>query len=153
MASLTSTTRDDAIARLEVAAKADDLEAFVTVCDSIDWGSRSAEDLARGVRSALMAGAHLIARRLAEEGARRYRDSEDLQKLAYLLAPPKVLRTDLPPDKSLRANRDWLKEHAAQYKGRWVALRNGLLIASGAKLKDVASEVGDLRTVFVTRVD
>jgi len=52
------------------------------------------------IRAAFLEEAHLRARELATEGHQRFPDDPELARYAYVLAPPKVLRADLPPDPS-----------------------------------------------------
>ena len=93
-----------------------------------------------------------MARELSAEGVRRYPHNSELQKYARALAPPKVVRSDLAPTLSIRANRNWLKEHVQSYKGRWVALRNGELQGMANSLDDLVEQLGDTKGMLLTRV-
>jgi len=144
--------REDGLARLEVAAETGDEMAFVQAASEIDWCQRSAAEFARAVRLALAAGAHLLARNLAAQGAKLYTDHPELQKMARLLAPPRIVRTDLPPDPSIRANRDWLQTHANEYRGQWVALRGGQLLAVGSTARYLKAQLKNIEGVLLARV-
>jgi hypothetical protein len=148
------TTEDhgDGMAMLEVAAELSDETAFAQAASEIDWSQRSADDFARAVRLALAAGAHLVARHLAAQGARLYPDHPELQKMAHTLAPPRVVKADLPPVPSVRANQDWLRSHAGEYKGQWVALQNGVLLVAAATASELKTHLENKDHILVTKV-
>ncbi|MBM3135155.1 MAG: hypothetical protein FJZ89_07710 [Chloroflexi bacterium] len=142
----------DSLAILEVAADLRDETAFVQAAREIDWSQRSAADFARAVRLALAAGAHLVARHLAAQGARLYSEHPELQKMAHILAPPRVVKADLPPVPSVRANQDWLRTHAGEYKGQWVALQNGVLLVAAATASELKIHLENKDHILVTKV-
>lgn len=60
----------------------------------------------------------------------------DLRAWSIVLAEPNVTpRTDSCP--TATADFDWLREHAVDYKNRWVAIRGGVLLAEGESLRDL----------------
>lgn len=126
----------------------------MTVYREIDWSERPAEDYVRAVYLALNSGAHLVARNLAMQGAERYPADAELQKMAYVLAPPKVTVSKLPPKPGIRADRDWLQANWDTYKGKWVALRNGELLGVADSLDDLLKEVGEIENtgILVTQL-
>jgi hypothetical protein len=137
---------------LEGAAESEDESVFLSIAKAIDWTVRPREDLLRGVRLALRVGAFLKARELSSEGIKLYPHDSELQKYARLLAPPKVVRSDLAPTLSVKTNRNWLKEHAQSHKGRWVALRNGELQGVANSLEELVEQLGDTKGMLLTRV-
>lgn len=145
-------TEDDGMARMEAAAEAGDEGAFLAAKDSVDWETRPAEDFLRAVQLALSAGAHMAARNLAAQGAARFPDRSRLAKYARILAPPRVFRAPAQPNAGIRANRDWMMAHGAQYHGRWVALREGQLLAVGDSLDSVIAQVGKTSGALFTKV-
>jgi len=142
---------DDAMTLLRAAADSGDEEMFVKAMGYMNWSQRSEETFVEAVRLALRAGAHRAARELAVEGVQRYPGNSRLQKMSRLLGPPRVLRDDLPPVPSLRANKAWMETHATEYRGQWIALREGELIASAPTARELRSEVGDLKNTLITR--
>jgi hypothetical protein len=153
---LTETLRsffdDFLMALLEEVAEVEDEATFISIGKAIDWSDRSEEDFVRGIKLALKAGAFLFARELSSEGAKRYPEHRELQKSARVLAPPKVIRSDLPSAPSVKANREWLKEHAKDYRGRWVALRNGGLVGVASSFDELVEQVGDTQGILLTKV-
>lgn len=108
----------------------------------------------QSVRLAIAAGSLSLARTLAAEGSHHYPESAELQKAAHILAPPKVLSHKLPPDPGIAANVDWLRDHREQYQGRWVALRDGVLLKDAPSRGELMPGLGDLRAqrILVTKV-
>jgi len=137
---------------LEGAAESEDESVFLSIAKAIDWTTRLPEDLLRAIHLALRVGAFSKARELSAEGVRLYPHNPELQKYARLLAPPKVVRSDLAPTPSVKANRNWLKEHIQSYKGRWVALRNGELQGAANSLDELVEQLGDTKGMLLTRV-
>ena len=137
---------------LELLAELRNESGFIQVAERIDWSQRPASDFTRGVRLALAAGAHLFARNLAALGAQRYPNHQELQVTSRVLAPPRVLRTDVPPDPSWRANRVWLSSHADEYRGQWVALQEGELLAFAATVGALRSQLDSVGGVMITKV-
>jgi len=142
----------DGIVALEIAAEIGDETTFVQAASRIDWLRRPAVDFARAVRLALAAGAHLLARNLAAEGARLYPDHLELHKMAHVLAPPRVVHTGVSSTPSVRANQTWLRDHADEYKGQWVALQEGTLLAAGATAREVWDRLDSSDGVMLTKV-
>lgn len=136
---------------LQLAADAGNAGAFIHTARRVDWNRKDADELAEVVRWALCAGAHLMARNLATEGTHRYPQHEYLAKLAYILAPPKYLGSQ-PASPSTGANVRWLREHAAEYRGNWVALKNGVLIVRGESVGELRQQIGDLKGYMITKV-
>ena len=104
------------------------------------------------VRLALQAGAHGLARRLATEGSRKYPEDPELTKMARILAPPELLDVTRPADSSIGLNQAWLREHAKGYRGRWIALRAGQLVAEASTAKELKALLDDRTNLLVTRI-
>ncbi|MBL7184655.1 MAG: hypothetical protein ISS50_09435 [Anaerolineae bacterium] len=143
---------ENVMAVLEIAAEAGNEATFVRVTSGIDWMQRPANDFVRAVRLALAAGAHLLARNLASQGARLYPDHSELRKMAHILDPARVVNANIPPTPSVRANRVWLRDHAYEYKGQWVALQEGTLLATGATARGVWDRLESTDGVMLTKV-
>lgn len=112
----------------------------------------SAEEFVRAMRSHLQAGDFYAAQKLSFEAIAQYPDHEVVKKLAYLLAPSVVTVDRNPPSTNKQANRNWIKQNRMQYRGRWIALKDGKLLAKGKNIDEIAEQLGDLRNkgIFVT---
>jgi hypothetical protein len=142
----------DPITPLRMAAEANDEKRFVTAMRFVNWSQLSATDFFNVVHLALEAGAHLTARRLAIGGFQRYPRDPALRRMYQFLRAPQVLNADLPPVPSLKANRHWMQTHATKYRGQWVALKDGGLVASAPTVYELKARVGDLEDHFITRI-
>jgi hypothetical protein len=138
------------LVRLEMAAQAADEGAFLDALKIIKWEDRPPGDFIRAVQLALAVGAHLIAREISAEGAKHYPDNPEIQKYARVLAPPKAISRDLPPNPTLEANRSWLMTHGGEYRGQWIALRNGQLLGAAASLNELVKQVGSTKDTLIT---
>ncbi len=143
--------RERAMFRLEDAANARDTRTFLNALGSMRWEDRSSKDWVRATRLALEAGAHSAARRIATEGARLHPGDSELQKYARVLALPTVVSKKVPSDPTRRANREWLKVHSGEYRGRWVAIRAGELLAAARSLGELREHLVSTEGVLLTK--
>jgi hypothetical protein len=143
---------DILMAQLAYAAEQGDEAAFVAAYRQMDWAMRSADDFQQTTQWALTAGAHGLARQLAQQGAQRYPSHEELQKYAHVLAPPRMIRRELSLRSDVRNNRDWIKQHGNDYRGKWIALRNGQLLATADSFDALADQFSDPRGVLLTKI-
>ena len=78
-----------------------------------------------------------------------------LERAARVLAPPKIVERNRPPQKGLSASMLWLQNHAGEYQGTWVALQDGELIDFASTRKELASKIGSAvgnSGVLITRI-
>ena len=139
------------IVELEKSAKAGNEQAFIEASKKISWQTRPPEDFLRAIHLAFAAGAHLSARRLAAKGIEQYPQHQELQKYARILALPKLIQSNLPPDKTLGANRDWLKKHKHNYSEEWLALKDGELLGAAMTLRELMDSIGKREGILFTK--
>jgi hypothetical protein len=84
---------------------------------------------------------------VAAEGIARYPTHSDLQRLAQVLAPPKVVDSSLKGYKEPDRSREfaWLREQAHAYRGKWVAVLGDQLVATADTLGDLLQQVQQAR--------
>lgn len=145
-------TQNNGLKILEDAAAREDVTAFGRAEETMEWTRYPPEDFIRAINLALRIGTLAVARRIAEKGARLYPNHEDVQLHARVLAPPKVLRTDLPADPKAEADIAWLKQHATEYRGKWVALKDGELKDSADSFEQLFARLDDRAGVLLTRI-
>jgi hypothetical protein len=145
---------DPGLAALEAAAYAIDERAYLQARKAIDWSKRPPEDFVRAVDLAFMAGAYGAARNLSREGAERYPDHAELQKMAHILAPPTVRVGKTGPHPGIAEDRRWLKANWGKYRGQWVALKEGQLLGVADSFDKLVEQVGEIRNtgILVTRL-
>jgi hypothetical protein len=145
-------TRENDLELLENAAGTGDISAFARAEQEIDWAGHPPEDLIHGIDLAIAIGAFVSARRMSERGAALHPHHEVVQRYARVLAPPIILRTDLPADPSVTANANWLKKHSSEYSGHWIALRNGELLNSADSFDRLIAKIPSKTGVLLTRI-
>lgn len=74
---------------------------------------------------------------IASEGLALFPDHEELKKYVYILAPAKVTVVDRGGHPEIGADHEWMKTHRAEYWGKWVAIKNGELLAVGDSYDEV----------------
>jgi hypothetical protein len=140
---------DREILQLERASRLKDEEEFVNVANQMDWPSRPVENYLLAISLALKVGAHLVARKLAQEGGSRFPGNSEIAKFARILAPVKTIRSDLPPYPQAELDLQWLKEHRQEYHGQWVAIKDGNLVASASTYQDLKTIVGNVKNTRI----
>lgn len=102
------------------------------------------ESFISAIRIALATDAPLVARRLAELANERYPHHPEIAKANRILRPPRVVPAS-GRKVDVQANRAWLLEHRDEYKGRWVALLDGQLLADSASVDSLIENVGQVK--------
>ena len=101
---------------------------------SRELGSRPNTDaIETMVRQLLARERVLAARRLVAAVPSDHSANEPLRRLRVVLAEP-VVRRRLPARTMPSGDIDWLRENAAKYSGKWVALADGELLAADESL-------------------
>src|SRR5438105_15313191 len=111
---------------------------------------RDAATVGAELREALKQGEHLRARELAMSGAAEFPDDPYLAKAGRILAPPKVIG-HYPPNPKAGLDVKWLKQHAHEYAGQWVALNEGEFIGAADELDDLLANYDVPKGCFVAR--
>lgn len=142
----------DTIAQLDVAASIRNGPVFEKLLEVITWENRSASEISHVIDLALRMGAYSSAREVSQIGLSRYPQDDRIQKYHSILAEPVVTQRAVPFDPSIRANRDWLKTHRDEYRGRWIGLRNGSLVASAGTIDELMNSMESSRDLLITRV-
>ena len=143
--------QEHTLSRLEDAAEAHDRGAFLEALQDIEWRDRPPMDFTRAIQLAFRVGAHLAARQISAEGARHHAEDAEIQKYARVLAPPRVISKSVPSDPARKANREWLTAHSGEYKGQWVAIRNGELFGAANSLKELVESIGSTKGILLAR--
>ncbi len=129
-------------------------EQFTEVYRTMNLVNCNADDLVHIARLALSVGALNIAKETCETGLQRFPDNEELTRMSRIFAPPRITvsRRRLPT--GTRANTEWLKAHSAEYRGKWVALENGTLIAAADTVDALIHVTGEVNgtNVFIVPI-
>jgi len=83
------------------------------------------------------------ARAFVSELQQRWPESEEVAYFARVLAPPVVrgVSGEKYRARDLSAEIEWLREHATEYPGSWLALAGGQLLGSHRELKALLAEI------------
>ena len=81
------------------------------------------------------------ARILVKELAAKWPDAPAVQHKARVLEPPRVIGTGPPTGHYYVKAREWLKQHAREYPGCWLAVKDDRLVAADPDLEVVMDAV------------
>jgi uncharacterized protein (DUF433 family) len=141
---------------LEESIRAGDTRQFVALTEKIDWSTRRPEELTQAIDLALSLDIIRLATNLAELGGRLFPDHKRIQQAAKVLASPAgTNKSRLSRPRGLKESRAWLREHAGQYQGQWVAVREGELLDAAPSLEALTPVIGqgeEALNTIVTRV-
>lgn len=74
-------------------------------------------------------------------------------KLIYnFLDEPKAVRKKSSLSTDIIPNQQWIKYHRTQYRGRWVALRDGQLLAEAKSVNELVKNLDSTQNVLLTLV-
>ena len=113
---------------------------------------KTAESVMSELRAALAVRDFARAREIAAEGVAAFPGDEPLQNMARAIAPPIVLRRDVPAQSELAANEQWMREHANEHRGNWVAVGQGKLLAKAPTLRELMAAVDIGPNILVTKI-
>jgi hypothetical protein len=149
-----SSAIDKPLALLEAAAVAGNLEQFTAVFRSIDLASAPENDMVHIAQLALNCGAATLAREACEQGLKRFPNNRGLGKMQTIFAPPRITISTRQPSTGTRANTQWLADHGDAYRGKWVALRAGELVAVANSVDALLKITGDVKGtgIFITPI-
>jgi hypothetical protein len=81
------------------------------------------------------------ARRYVKELEERWPDSPRVKYWASVLAPPVARSTGESTGRRLDDEYAWIKAHADEYRGQWVAVHGSTLVGASADLTEVLAQV------------
>jgi hypothetical protein len=85
------------------------------------------------------------ARRLVAEALREGVDEPGLKRWAEVLAPARILGHRPASTTNHEADLLWLQEHGRKYRGEWVAVLHGELLAHAKNYGDMRAQFGPLK--------
>jgi hypothetical protein len=141
--------------RLEAAVRDDDRRAFLEQLEAVDWSAHAPDDLLRAIQLALSMNLVWPARDLVEQGMRLFPDHEPLRRAARVFEPPTVRMSHGTPLKGIKASHTWLRAHAHEYRGQWIAVNQGRLLGTARtldELRPVIEQAEHPRSTIVTKV-
>lgn len=97
------------------------------------------------IHAALNAGSLAGARECAEKGLSRFPHHAELQRLHWDLRPGEVRRVPGPQMLDPRPSYEWLQKSSAPFRGQWVALSGGELLAASKNFQEVLERAREIR--------
>lgn len=92
------------------------------------------------IRTLLHSGDFRGARALVAEAREHDCNEPELEKLAKLVAPPTYKLTPAE-GRDRSAEMQWLREHAEEYRGQWVAVLGSELLGHSPELRDLMTHL------------
>lgn len=132
---------EEALTLLEEYTQAGKRQQFAALAEVLDWSACQPKELLRAIDLALSLELASLAMKLAQQGRRLFPNYERIQQAAQVLAPPVGREVSTPYTQNLSASQVWLREHATEYRGRWVAVREGELVATAESLHELATVI------------
>ncbi|MDD9992727.1 MAG: hypothetical protein OXP75_13085 [Rhodospirillales bacterium] len=80
------------------------------------------------------------ARIVLARGAKRYPNDTKLSRLLRAISPGRVSKKNRRTDNK-KKEMEWLAKHGEEYRGQWVAIAEGELLASSVKLETLLSQI------------
>lgn len=106
-----------------------------------DGGMPSLDTMVEQLKSLLTDGDVEEARALAREMVGRWPEEDRARYWARVLAPPKVTVVPGEPRRNLDRERAWLRKHAGEYPGCWLAVNGDELVTADPDLAAVLKTV------------
>lgn len=131
-----------------------DRASFQAVLERVNWSERTPAELMQAIQVALQLELLRLAYRLAETGHQLFPDDQALATAAHVIAPPKIIATDVPAKPGLELSMRWLNENAKRYRGQWVAMKNGELMGQAATRQALVDALGEQTSIIdiITRI-
>jgi hypothetical protein len=119
---------------------------------SMNTESVTAETLIDEAKAALACGNVEQARAMAERGFRSFPESDGLRRISEALSKPRLLQRGIPVREGVALNQQWLRNHAEQYRGQWVAVSSGQLLGAAPTLSELREVVVINPDMLVTKI-
>ena len=120
-----------------------------------DWNKIGPDDVIRALDQALQLELPELAIKIAQMGSKLFPDHDRIQQAGRILAPPVIRISKTSSVRNLEPSRNWLRSHATDYRGQWVAVRNGTLLGAAPSMKELLEKVGteiDRTNTIITKV-
>lgn len=128
-------------------------QPFAQTVQSIDWSLQSPELFLQAIDLALALEMTTIATQLAKNGFRQFPNHVRLQSARAVLSSARAYTVPATNDEGISHSMREVNIQAEKYRGQWVALKDGEVLAAAATLKTLHEqfEVDD-RSVLITKV-
>lgn len=120
----------------------------------IPMNADTPEELIQAIDLALCQGNFHQAKTLSNQASQDYPNHDKIQRYARILSSPDVPFYQLSRKPDTPLNLNWVIRRREHYRGRWVALEKGHLIADASSLDELFAQVGKekMKDLFYTIV-
>lgn len=135
-------SQDALLKACEEAAEKEHRGTFADLVKKIAWHERSADEMRHIIELSLSLEQVRLARELAALGRRLFPEDKKIERIDYVIAPPRVIGTQPAQDLKLKASRKWLAENDSNHRGQWVAVREGNFLNAASTLEKLLELIG-----------
>jgi hypothetical protein len=128
------------ISALETYARQEDGRNFQKLTEQINWEAHPPAVLKRAISLALSLDLSRLAMDLAQKGGTLFPFDKEMENAAKVLRPPTVRIIDRPAS-SVASSMEWVSAHAAEYKDKWIAVRDGNLVAEAMSFDELTAKM------------
>lgn len=125
---------------------------FFSFVENIDWSVHGPTELRHALDVALFLDMVPLSRELAQKGVDLFPGNSDFQYFVKVLAPPKVIGTSPAKKRHFAPSYEWLNNNADKYRGHWLAVCRGKLVATSLTYKDLKKKIANSKTTDDTIV-
>lgn len=132
-----------------------DPNQFVDLVEATNWAMHTPEEILTAIDVALCIEMSDMAINLAQQVGHLFPNHDKCQRAAQVIAPPKIIGTHPPQGKKLAESADCIRKHAREYRGQWVAAREGVFLGAAPTLKELKVLIGytqDSDSVLFTKI-
>ncbi len=126
----------------------DSVTRFNQLYQAIEWQTVAAPHFIKAIELAIWFNLPERAAHLAQRGQERFPAHTDLHYWAQVLAPPQVVsqtpvaeETGQARETGQQASAHWFKTQADRYRGQWVAVQDGQLLATATTRQAVVDQL------------
>jgi hypothetical protein len=145
------------IATLVAAFQAKEQREFGQLAKAIDWAIYDPATILEAVYMAVNLGHSRLTKDLARKAFTLFPENQQVRRVLDLFDPlvPSRIVPIISPTKGLNKTRFWLDNHAAEYRGKWLAVNQGILVAATEtypELQQFLAQIADRSSTVVMRV-
>lgn len=104
--------------------------------------SETPDEFIQAIDNALNEGNFYQAKKISAEAVQAYPEHEKIKRYAQILASNNLPFYQLTSNADTLINLNWVIQHRENYRGRWVALEKGRLIADGSSVDELFEQLG-----------
>lgn len=125
----------------EAAAKAD-RETFAVIVRQVPWPEYQPYELTRAIDLCLSLDLLPLALDLITSGRRIFPSDKKIETAARILSPPNIVTARPSRATGIEESKLWITSNSINYKGKWIAVHNGALLAEARTAEALYCKIG-----------